>query len=84
MNEVTGVEETPTVTPVLEDVEVIEVPEGDGGIFGFDFVDFLFGDINKTARTLAIAGAVVVGVIVIPPVARAITATQRVRRKTAI
>jgi len=84
VNEVTGEEETPSVDPVLEDVEVIEVPEGDGGPFGFDFADFLFGDVNKTVRTLAIVGVVIVGVIVVPPLARAVTATQRLRRKTAV
>jgi len=84
VNEVTGEEEEPSEDPVLEDVEIIEVPEGDGSPFGFDFTDFLFGDVNKTVRTLAIVGVVIVGVIVVPPVARAITATQKVRRVTAV
>ena len=85
VNEVTVEEETPSQDPVLEDVEIIEVPEANGeGIFGIDIADFLFGDLDKTVRTLAIVGVVIVGVIVVPPVARAITATQKVRAKTAV
>ena len=83
-NEITGEPEEPSVTPVLEDVEVIEVPEAEDDIFGFDIVNFLFGDVNKTVRTIAIVGVVVAAAVLIPPVARAITATQRLRRKTAV
>lgn len=84
VNKSTGQEEIPSVPPVLEDVEVIEVPAppDDNGIFGFNFSDFLFGDLEKTIRTVAVIGVVIVGVIIIPPVARSITATQKLRTKT--
>ncbi len=67
----------PIVNPPIIDEDPTEMP-GDG------FFDFLFGDLNKTVRTLAIVGVVVAAAVLIPPVARAITATQRVRRVTAI
>ena len=80
VNEVTGEEEAPPVPPVLGEPEdiVVEVPTG------FDFGDFLFEDVNKTIRTVAIIGVVIVGVIVIPPLARAVTVTQKLRRVIAV
>jgi len=75
----------PEVGEVIPDEDPTEgAGDGDGGIFGFDVVDFLFGDVNKTVRTIAIVGGVVAAAVIIPPVARAITATQKVRRRTAI
>ncbi len=67
----------PIVSPPIIDLDPTEMP-GDG------FFDFLFGDFNKTLRTITIVGVVVAAAVLIPPVARAITATQRLRRKTAV
>ena len=84
VNEMTGQEEAPPEAPMLGEPEIIDFEDPTDDIFGFDIGKFLFGDTNKIIRTVVIIGAVIAGVLVIPPIARAVTATQRLRRKTAI
>jgi len=85
VSQTTGQEEAPPEAPMLGEPEIIDFEDPpDGGIFGFNISDFLFGDTNKIIRTVAIVGGVVAAVILIPPIARAVTATQRLRRKTAV
>lgn len=71
VSEITGQEEAPPEAPMLGEPEIIDFEDPpDGGIFGFDFADFLFGDVDKTLRTVAVVGAVIAAVVVIPPVVR--------------
>lgn len=71
VSEITGQEEAPPEAPMLGEPEIIDFEDPpDGGIFGFDFADFLFGDVDKTLRTVAIVGAVIAGVVIIPPVVK--------------
>ena len=78
-------ENPPDEPPVIEPPIIDTDPsEGDSPPF-FDpgsFADLLFGDANKIIRTVVIAGVIVAGVFIIPPVARSITATQKLRKKT--
>lgn len=75
VSEITGQEEAPPEAPMLGEPEIIDFEDPpDGGIFGFDFADFLFGDLDKTLRTVAIVGAVIAAVVVIPPVVRLVRA----------
>lgn len=82
VDEVTGIEEEPPTPPILGEPDDIVIDDPDDSLFDFDFGNFLFGDVNKTIRTVAIVGVVIIGVVVIPPLARAVTATQKLRTKT--
>ena len=80
-------EQPPSTPPVVETpVADLDPTEGDSPPF-FDpgsFADILFGDTDKIIRTVAVVAVGIGLIIVVPPIARAVTATQKVRKVTAV
>lgn len=80
-------EEAPSMPPTVEQpIPDLDPTEGDSPPF-FDpggVGDFLFGSTDKIIRTVVVIGVVVAAAVIIPPVARSITATQKLRKVTAV
>lgn len=78
-------EREPTEPPEVEP-PIIDTDPSEGESPPFfepgSFADILFGNADRVIRTVVIAGVIVAGVFIIPPVARSITATQKLRKKT--
>ena len=64
VNTETGEPEEPGETPTLEEPIIVEGETVDG------ILDFLFGDIEKTTRTIVAVGAVIAAIVLIPPIVR--------------
>lgn len=66
VDRITGVEEEPPEEPTIEGPPI----EMDDSIKFNGILDFLFGDVEKTTRTIVVVGAVIAAIVLIPPIVR--------------